>query len=570
MASAEDLAFTMDLGPHKDADLLWLAGGTAGDGGGGSDFFDQFAVLDGIAAGDTTGSSSAAEADEDALFALFTTNGFSPTASPPGSAPADDEPLLLAASEGDCALIAAPRQQQDQLSPARPRELHQQRSQSVTRAADPPGPGRGCSFSDAELLGLEGLSMQSPRAGRGVSSFHPQQHQQPASSAYASSSPPHAKKPGRLEALYSSIRKATAVRRHGHRSGSPALLQPPPPQQGQPAVVAPLHTVRSLAGQVSPGDLESLHLKQDAADVPMTAVGWHADPRQVFPGSPPLYADAAFATGFVDDPFAAVPPTPVKTEPVVHGLPACPDPRLSSASWPASAPAGPPPAPWPTATADGWWELPPAPAPPALELAAAHAQNGLYDGGLMIHMPRPRRAPSALLAADPALLQLHPPPPARRHRPRAPSSGARHHQRGAAGQTSPRKRSGGSSDAPSPQLPPPDSGRSARRSASLQSLRPAAAPVVRKRRSAAAGLGAAPPPTSPAAGGGFVNFTPQDGGALLAGVAPSGSAKTKARREREAAERHRRFSERCVRAVAAAGADPGVVRRLKQEGFVLQ
>ncbi|KAK4144204.1 uncharacterized protein C8A04DRAFT_28106 [Dichotomopilus funicola] len=58
---------------------------------------------------------------------------------------------------------------------------------------------------------------------------------------------------------------------------------------------------------------------------------------------------------------------------------------------------------------------------------------------------------------------------------------------------------------------------------------------------------------------GFVNYTPHDSALLMTGVAPSGSSKTKARREREAAERQRAFRERLARAVRAAGGD---VRRL--------
>jgi hypothetical protein len=55
--------------------------------------------------------------------------------------------------------------------------------------------------------------------------------------------------------------------------------------------------------------------------------------------------------------------------------------------------------------------------------------------------------------------------------------------------------------------------------------------------------------------GGFVNFTPSDSEKLLTGVAPSGSSKTKARREREAAERWRRLSQAATKAVAEAGGD---------------
>ena len=63
----------------------------------------------------------------------------------------------------------------------------------------------------------------------------------------------------------------------------------------------------------------------------------------------------------------------------------------------------------------------------------------------------------------------------------------------------------------------------------------------------------------------FVNFTPQDHETLMSGVAPSGSSKTKARREREAVERRRRIGEVAVKAVRAAGGDVG---ELVREGLV--
>jgi hypothetical protein len=53
----------------------------------------------------------------------------------------------------------------------------------------------------------------------------------------------------------------------------------------------------------------------------------------------------------------------------------------------------------------------------------------------------------------------------------------------------------------------------------------------------------------------FVNFTPSDKNVLMTGVAPSGSSKTKARREKEAMEKSRRISELAFRAVQDAGGD---------------
>ncbi|KAH8702066.1 developmental regulatory protein weta [Talaromyces proteolyticus] len=53
----------------------------------------------------------------------------------------------------------------------------------------------------------------------------------------------------------------------------------------------------------------------------------------------------------------------------------------------------------------------------------------------------------------------------------------------------------------------------------------------------------------------FVNFTAHDSKKILTGVAPSGSSKTKARREQEARERRRKLSEAALMAVRNAGGD---------------
>jgi hypothetical protein len=78
---------------------------------------------------------------------------------------------------------------------------------------------------------------------------------------------------------------------------------------------------------------------------------------------------------------------------------------------------------------------------------------------------------------------------------------------------------------------------------------------VRKRR-----------PREPSSSGGieFVNFTSNDGKKIMTGVAPSGSSKTKARREKEAQEQSRRLSEAAMRLVEAAGGD---VDKLAEHGF---
>jgi hypothetical protein len=68
---------------------------------------------------------------------------------------------------------------------------------------------------------------------------------------------------------------------------------------------------------------------------------------------------------------------------------------------------------------------------------------------------------------------------------------------------------------------------------------------------------------------GFVNFTPHDSRKILTGVAPSGSSKTKARREKEAAEKRRKLSQAAMKAVMEAGGDVDSLRRLEREGLLM-
>lgn len=226
--------------------------------------------------------------------------------------------------------------------------------------------------------------------------------------------------------------------------------------------------------------------------------------------------------------------------------------------------------------------------------------------------PRPPRAGSHYASQQLDNLP-NPSTPQRRPKPRAPSSGARHTSLSL---TSPRKQP--------PALNPPQhqprgrstssspgktaATRSARRVTSASDLGHPSTPSskvldrdlpitaaggvlnssVRKRRSRSKSMSrhAARTPShgslSSANGGGnessssptkrgsgqigFVNYTPDDCKVLMTGVAPSGSSKTKARREREAAERQRRMSEAVMKAVAAAGGDVGLLR---EEGIVL-
>ncbi|KAH7136131.1 hypothetical protein B0J11DRAFT_424913 [Dendryphion nanum] len=65
---------------------------------------------------------------------------------------------------------------------------------------------------------------------------------------------------------------------------------------------------------------------------------------------------------------------------------------------------------------------------------------------------------------------------------------------------------------------------------------------------------------------GFVNYTPDDSQKILGGVAPSGSSKTKARREKEAADKRRKLSQAAVKAVIEAG---GNLKQLEEGGLLV-
>ncbi|KAJ8118510.1 hypothetical protein OPT61_g540 [Boeremia exigua] len=90
-----------------------------------------------------------------------------------------------------------------------------------------------------------------------------------------------------------------------------------------------------------------------------------------------------------------------------------------------------------------------------------------------------------------------------------------------------------------------------------------------RRKSSQSSHGSARTPSSAGASVnvGFVNFTPDDSRKILTGVAPSGSSKTKARREKEAAEKRRKLSQAAVKAVMEAGGDVERLKMLEREGL---
>ncbi len=108
-----------------------------------------------------------------------------------------------------------------------------------------------------------------------------------------------------------------------------------------------------------------------------------------------------------------------------------------------------------------------------------------------------------------------------------------------------------SSTCPSPPPPPSAKSPSKARQRPKTHRRKGSAPALRSAKSAGS-LG-------------FVNFTPHDSQKILTGVAPSGSSKTKARRELEAHEKKRRLSLAVEKVVRDAGGDS---EKLRLAGFL--
>lgn len=210
------------------------------------------------------------------------------------------------------------------------------------------------------------------------------------------------------------------------------------------------------------------------------------------------------------------------------------------------------------------------------------AGAGSEMSGLMIHMPQPRATSSPVVhyqQSQPLHHQPHAAPQQMTERrprmPRAPSAGARHMCL-----TTPMRktRNPGSRQASreSSTSPTPTNRHSS--SGSLGSIGGGGAlsASVKKRRSWTNRRDSLRTPSigSGFGGGGgsqeglgFVNFTPSDKNILMTGVAPSGSSKTKARREKEALEKRRRLSEAAIKAVKEAGGDVEKFREREEQFF---
>jgi hypothetical protein len=196
----------------------------------------------------------------------------------------------------------------------------------------------------------------------------------------------------------------------------------------------------------------------------------------------------------------------------------------------------------------------------ATKSLALQLQNGLaynandlscdssnISSGLMVQMPGLPAQQSCIVASSPMLTQGH--IAATQPQPQYHPSGRLHVR--------------GSSRQPQPSSPIRKS-RSGSSGSESQESSPSPAFHVRKRKTHKTNKQSTP--RTPTFGGAvdFVNFTPNDSKKILTGVAPSGSSKTKARREKEAMEKRRKFSQAAVRAVRAAGGD---VESLVEQGL---
>ncbi|KAL6878790.1 hypothetical protein J3F83DRAFT_256551 [Trichoderma novae-zelandiae] len=462
------------------------------------------------------------------------------------------------------------------------------------------------SMSETELQRLEDISLHSPRKKK-LSVSHPPSPTPPNTST---------RKPKKLvEALSSTFRKATTLGRRSKKQQPPPPHHPPPPvdRAVSPTLDRPPMAIKSRAARMP-----------SAGQNTVSSISYTTPSPTSYDNS-----TSAFAPVFCDDPFAEPPriyhspsmqfyhggmdPTPmhsstrrIKSEQHLYQAASS---MMHSPVAVDPASQGPPPGAWPqqmmmseqwggagtdfAANQDpAWWDL----NLNASMNQAMHSQHGelpyeyapLPDAnaaGLMIHMPQPRQAVTDMGLNAQTYLPPPPPPVPPTDRcnrpPRAPSSGARHRNLS----SSPMRKTRGPSASPTPMPTQLQMRNQSRHSStgSVSSIRstsgrgPAAGSApntpggVRKRRSRDAGAGGG---GGGGGGGGigfagdgigFVNFTPNDGSILMTGVAPSGSSKTKARREKEAQEKRRRLSEAAMKAVAAAGGD---VDKLIQEGFV--
>ncbi|KAH7326123.1 hypothetical protein B0I35DRAFT_474813 [Stachybotrys elegans] len=586
----------VDFGSATAAAAVGGPGSGGGDGGDGGIMGDMHidahaaALSDALlmhhhaaaAATDSTGSSGVSTADE------FDFLSSSSQAGP--SVNHDIDPSSLLMGPGDVHHAAAMAAGADIYDCGPPPQYHRQQLGYALRET---------SVSDGDVARLEAISLKSPVAST-----------TPIPEDNAPASPPAPitaqRKPNRfVQALSSTIRKPFARRRgrkdegdniasNVHRAVSPTLDNPP-------MALKPQSRLRAVTGRMPASPPNSAFIHGICEDPFVEPPAAHQPGVRYFTHhglNTPDDSPAIPIPGKIDESRESTVVPQSSTS--ARSVPTTPWPLSDTPQQPVPHPA---PDQWVTpgheysnpGQAFGWWDLniinqqgefgepkdhphnygatpnftmplQPHQMDMAYEYADPIADPGA--AGLMIHQPQPQ-APQSTVVNN---LALHPPtylpppslpPPAteRSHRPpRAPSAGARRNL-----SCSPMRKTRGPSASPTPghaasSRQGSGTSVSSTRSASgrLPGTMPGTPCSVRKQR-----------PRKPSGGGGsseigFVNFTPNDGNLLMTGVAPSGSSKTKARREKEAQERRRRLSEAAIKAVAAAGGD---VDKLVEQGF---
>ncbi|KAL2202738.1 hypothetical protein CC79DRAFT_1325565 [Sarocladium strictum] len=455
------------------------------------------------------------------------------------------------------------------------------------------------SMSDTDLPRLEGISLESPKKKKAPIS-DPSSPTPPNTVRAAATG----KRGGNkfVEALSSTIRKATNIR--GRSTRRAADQQQQQAERGaSPGAEAPLRRkkTRQPTAAVKKEEQELATPAEIPAAIQQGQNGGHHQQLH-------HTTSMTFVQGYCDDPFTEPTPqharffstanTPQESpmapaEPMFHHANGHTDPLPQGPAWVPNEQQ------WDANTANnpGWWDMNLVnqnqeqllagqrqqqqqqqfhSGEMAFEYNNQQAVQDTGSGGLMIQMPHHQQqqsmisnGPGGELALT-AQTYLPPPTPASEPRPsrppRAKSSGARHMS------TSPMRKTRAPSASPTRRNSRHSSGGSISsiRSVSGSNNMPGTPCSVKKRRSrdvsnpGASAAAAAAAAVNSQIEVGFVNFTPSDGGVLMTGVAPSGSSKTKARREKEAVEKRRRMSEAAMKAVAAAGGD---VDKLIEQGF---
>ncbi|KAM3079311.1 hypothetical protein ACMFMG_005745 [Clarireedia jacksonii] len=199
------------------------------------------------------------------------------------------------------------------------------------------------------------------------------------------------------------------------------------------------------------------------------------------------------------------------------------------------------------------------------EVSYAHNQMDMSSEGLMISMPDSMPQQSYVVESPPMLHQGY-------HGVSTNESGSRRFApfptpQPRYAQHSHSHSSPSSIQKPSHATPRLRKSRSSPSASESPSTKSSPAFHVRKQRKPKNKNGSPRTPTSNGSGTvGFVNYTPEDSRKILTGVAPSGSSKTKARREKEAMEKRRKLSLAAFAAIEAAGGDVG---SLVKEGLTV-